>query len=139
MCLTHTKLENIIISCIKNQFCVRCLNNFLSHDISVLTRSHMRKSLIDVAGRDRSLNVGQIFIYIHTLCMRAANALASLHICAGSPEPSLLENAKYQNITCWLNCNRSSQTKLENKIISYKKNHVCTCVRCLSYCPASQE
>ena len=33
------------------------------------------------------------FIYIYTLCIRAARALASLYICTGAPEPSMLENA----------------------------------------------
>ena len=32
-------------------------------------------------------------IYIHDLCMRAVKALASLRICADSPEPSLLADA----------------------------------------------
>ena len=32
------------------------------------------------------------FIYIHTLCMRAAIALVSLCICSDSPEPSMLDN-----------------------------------------------
>ena len=34
--------------------------------------------------------LGLAFIYIRTSCMRAANALASLRICAESHEPSLL-------------------------------------------------
>ena len=34
-----------------------------------------------------------VFIYIHTLCMLARKAPVSLHICPGSPEPSLLDNA----------------------------------------------
>ena len=33
------------------------------------------------------------FIYIHTICLRAAEALASLCICADSPEASLFDNA----------------------------------------------
>ena len=33
------------------------------------------------------------FIYIYTLCIRAARALVSLYICAGAPELSMLENA----------------------------------------------
>ena len=39
-------------------------------------------------------NIGLIitwmFIYIHTLSMRAVKAMARMRICAGSPEPSLL-------------------------------------------------
>ena len=39
-------------------------------------------------------NVGLIiiwvFIYIHTLCMLAVEAMARMRMCAGSPEPSLL-------------------------------------------------
>ena len=31
-------------------------------------------------------------ISIHTLCMRVAKTLASLHICADSPETSFLDN-----------------------------------------------
>ena len=31
-----------------------------------------------------------VFIFNHTLCIRAVNALSSLHICTGSPESSLL-------------------------------------------------
>ena len=34
-----------------------------------------------------------VFTYIPTLCLRAAKPLVSLHICVGSPEPSLLESA----------------------------------------------
>ena len=37
--------------------------------------------------------LGLAFIYIHTSCMRAANALARLRICADSPEPSLFPDA----------------------------------------------
>ena len=33
-----------------------------------------------------------VFIYFHTLCIRAAKALASLCICTDSPESSLLDN-----------------------------------------------
>ena len=33
-----------------------------------------------------------IFIYIHTLCLRAVKALASLCMCAASSEPSLLSH-----------------------------------------------
>ena len=39
-------------------------------------------------------NIGLIiicmFIYIHTLSMRAVKAMARMRICTGSPEPSLL-------------------------------------------------
>ena len=35
-----------------------------------------------------------MYMYLHTLYMRAAKVQASLHISAGSPEPSLLDNAK---------------------------------------------
>ena len=35
--------------------------------------------------------LGWFFIFIYTLCMRAAKALASLHIRAVSPEPSLVD------------------------------------------------
>ena len=35
-------------------------------------------------------NFGWSLRYIHASCMRAAKALASLHICADSPEHSLL-------------------------------------------------
>ena len=37
----------------------------------------------------RGLNVG-LSIYIHSLCIPAANALANLRICADLPEPCLL-------------------------------------------------
>ena len=38
------------------------------------------------------LNLVWVFIYIHTLCMCTANALASLRVCAAWPELSLLDN-----------------------------------------------
>ena len=34
-----------------------------------------------------------VFTYIHTLCMRAAKAVTSLRICAGSSELSTLDSA----------------------------------------------
>ena len=42
------------------------------------------------------------FIYIRTVCMLSAKALASLRIRAGSPEPSLLDYAIGTKISCWL-------------------------------------
>ena len=35
-------------------------------------------------------------LHQHPLCMRAAKTLASLRICAGSPEPSLLDNESHE-------------------------------------------
>ena len=35
-----------------------------------------------------------MYMNLHTLYMRTAKVQASLHISAGSPEPSLLDNAK---------------------------------------------
>ena len=40
------------------------------------------------------------FIYIHTLCTRAGKVLASLRICADSPEPSQLADVKSTEISC---------------------------------------
>ena len=40
------------------------------------------------------------FIYIHTLCLRAAKALARLRKCAGSSEHSLPTDAISINISC---------------------------------------
>ena len=48
----------------------------------------------------RGLNLTPAVIYIHTLCMRAARALAYLYISAGLPEPWLLPdemNTKISN------------------------------------------
>ena len=39
-------------------------------------------------------------IYIRTMCMRAAKALANLRISADSPEPSLLANAISTESSC---------------------------------------
>ena len=36
-------------------------------------------------------------------CVRAVAALASLHICVDSLEPSLIDNAISTKISCWLN------------------------------------
>ena len=36
------------------------------------------------------LTIIWVFIFIHTLCMLAVKAMAKMHICAGSPESSLL-------------------------------------------------
>ena len=35
----------------------------------------------------------EVFNYNHTLCMRAKKALVSLHVCTGSPESSVFDNA----------------------------------------------
>ena len=60
----------------------------------------MRKAPnVDVYSVARRLNVG-LSIYIHTLCMRAANAMLSLRICADSPEPLLLNNAISNEFPC---------------------------------------
>ena len=40
------------------------------------------------------------FIYIHTLCMQAVKALASLHICADLPKPLLLVDMISTKIWC---------------------------------------
>ena len=37
---------------------------------------------------------------MHSLCMRAAKSLASLRICADSPQPSLLDNAMSAGLSC---------------------------------------
>ena len=41
-----------------------------------------------------------MFIYIHTLCLQVAKGLASLRICADSPDPSLLDNVISAIIPC---------------------------------------
>ena len=46
----------------------------------------------------KSLNLA--FIYIHTLCVRAEKAVASLRICTDSPEPSLFGEAISTEIPC---------------------------------------
>ena len=43
----------------------------------------------DLSSGVKGLNIGQMHLYIHTMCMQAA----SLRICADSPESSLLDNA----------------------------------------------
>ena len=45
-------------------------------------------------------NLVHALIYIRTLCMRAANALASQRICTDSHEPSLLTDAISTEISC---------------------------------------
>ena len=42
----------------------------------------------------------ELFIYLHTLYMRAAKSLASMCICAESPEHSLLYNAIRTEMAC---------------------------------------
>ena len=54
----------------------------------------------DVFNEARGLKLVCYFIYIHTLCMRAAKALASLHICADLPESSLIDDAFSSKISC---------------------------------------
>ena len=54
--------------------------------------SHMHTSLLlnahaDVSSRARGLMFG---LYNHTVCMKAAKALAKLCNCASAPQPSLL-------------------------------------------------
>ena len=48
--------------------------------------------IVDVARKARRLNIGLCINLSNTttLCMQAAKALASLRMCADSPEPSLL-------------------------------------------------
>ena len=49
----------------------------------------------------RGLRVGlSIHLQIHLLCIRAAKALASMCICAGSPEFSWLENLIGTKLSC---------------------------------------
>ena len=68
-----------------------CLNTlfkdrkYMGQRMSFWCLSHMRKSLLYIP-----VQWFWVFIYIHTLCLWAAKALASLHICAGSPEHSKL-------------------------------------------------
>ena len=54
--------------------------------------------------RARILNLGTCMAIInsciHTLCMRATKALESLHICADSPDPSLLVDATNTRLSC---------------------------------------
>ena len=58
--------------------------------------AYAHKPPLNVHAGVSSGNIGWIiiwvFIYIHTLCMRAVKAMARMRICAGSPEPSLLAN-----------------------------------------------
>ena len=39
-------------------------------------------------------------LIIHTLCKQEAKAVVSLHICAGSPKPRLLDNVISTNTLC---------------------------------------
>ena len=49
---------------------------------------------LSVSKRARGLNFGlSIHLHLYFVYMPAAKSLASLHICADSPEPSLLDNA----------------------------------------------
>ena len=54
----------------------------------------------DVSSGERGLNLVRVFTYIHTACMQAAKALASLRICVDSPEPSLLSDLMSTQISC---------------------------------------
>ena len=55
----------------------------------------------DVSSEARCLISGRIlFIYNHTLCMRATRALTRLRICADSPQPSLLDDAIRGETSC---------------------------------------
>ena len=46
------------------------------------------------------LIAGLRFYENHTLCMQAAKAQASLHICTGLPEPALLNDVVSNTISC---------------------------------------
>ena len=63
------------------------------NDILMLI-AYAQKSPVNVQVGVSSGNIGLIiiwvFIYIHTLCMRAVKAMMRMCICASSPEPSLL-------------------------------------------------
>ena len=48
----------------------------------------------------RSKLLVQVFIYIYTLCMKAAKTLVSLSICTGSHEFSMLKNLIVTKISC---------------------------------------
>ena len=56
----------------------------------------------DVTNGARGLKFGWSlhFIYIHPLGMRAVKALVSLHKCANSPKPLLLDDAIRTKILC---------------------------------------
>ena len=67
--------------------------------------SHMRKMLplTSMSTNLEGLEVeflARAFLYFHTLCIRAAKALASLRICTDSSEPSLLTDAISTEIIC---------------------------------------
>ena len=73
-----------------------------------------------------------ISVYISlSLCIRAAKALASLHICTGSSEPPLLADAISSNILC----TRSNAECVEANVLhlvicrSNSYNMVCPPVR----------
>ena len=53
----------------------------------------------DVYSRARGLKFGLVFIYTHTLCIQAANALMSLHIWARLTSAFVVQNAKNTKIS----------------------------------------
>ena len=69
-------------------------NELMSYVI-IMALSVLRKRILQTrmlshpVGLDVCFLVGP-FVYFHTSCVRTAKALARLHGCAGSPEPSLV-------------------------------------------------
>ena len=53
-----------------------------------------------ISSQARALNLICVFIYFQTFCMQAMQALVSLCICTGSPEPSLLKNVICTKTLC---------------------------------------
>ena len=57
-----------------------------AHEIKVLIAyAHAQKPPLNVPAGIEDLILARVFNCIHTLCMRAAKALANLCVCAGSP------------------------------------------------------
>ena len=54
--------------------------------------AHIHKTHADKSSKAIGQNFDRSFVYIYTLCMRAAKTLGSLQICAGSHEPTMHNN-----------------------------------------------
>ena len=76
-----------------------------------------------------------VLIYIHTLCIPAVKALAHLHICAGSPQPSLLchmSKSRGPSRIIWASTGENLSSGFANKEAADKPAHlISTLIVCL--------
>ena len=78
-----------------------------------------------------------VLIYFHTLCIPAVMALAHLHICAGSPQPSLLchkSKSRGPSRIIWASTGENLSSGFANKEAADKPAHPRSLISTLIVC-----